>query len=57
MHGGYEEYMAPLSNVNDAEEDESEEYIVPEPFDETSSESLSMDVSKSECNIVNENLS
>ena len=49
--------MAPSSKVNDTDEDESEEYIVHEPFDEPPSENLSMDVSESECNIVNETLS
>ena len=57
MHDGYEEEMAPSSNVNDTDEEKSEEYIVHEPFDEPSSENLSMDVSESECNISNETLS
>ena len=57
VHGGYEEKMARSLNVNDTHEDESEEYIVHEPFDKLSSENLSMDVSKSECNIVNKTLS
>ena len=48
--------MAPSSNVNDTDKEESEEYIVHKPFDEPSSENLSMVISKSECNIVNENL-
>ena len=56
VHAGYEEEMTPSSNVNDTDEDESEEYIVNEPFDEPSSENLSIDVSESECNIVNKNL-
>ena len=54
MHNGYEENMAPSSDVNDTDEDESNNSIVHEPFQKTSSENLSMDVSKSECNIVNE---
>ena len=57
VHDGYEEEMSPSSNVNDTDKDESEEYIVHEPFDEPPSENLSMDVSESECNIVNETLS
>ena len=44
VHGGYEEEMAPSSNVNDTDKDESEEYIVHKPFDKTSSENQSMDV-------------
>ena len=57
VHAGYEEEIAPSLNVNDTDEDESEEYIVHGPFDEPSSENLSMYVSKSECNIVNKTLS
>ena len=57
VQDGYEEKMAPSSNVNDTDKDESEEYIVHDPFDESSSENLSMDISKSECNIVNKTLS
>ena len=49
--------MAPSSDVNDTDEDESNNSIVHEPFDEPSSENLSMDVSESECNIVNKTLS
>ena len=49
--------MDPSLNVNDMDKEESEECIVHEPFDETSSENLSMDVSESECNIVHETLS
>ena len=52
LHGGYAEDIAMSSNVNDTDEDESRESIVHEPV----SENLSMDVSKSECNIVNESL-
>ena len=57
VHDGYEEEMAPSSVFNDTDEDESKNSIVHEPFDEPSSENLSMDVSESECNIVNETLS
>ena len=53
MHDGYEKEMAPSSDVNDMDEDESKKFIVHEPFDEPSSENLFMDVSESECNIVN----
>ena len=49
--------MAPSSDVNDTDEDESKSSIVHEPFDEPSSENLFMDVNESECNIVNETLS
>ena len=54
VHDGYEKEMAPSSDVNDTDEDESNNSIVHEPFDETSSENLIMVVSESECNIVNE---
>ena len=57
MHDGYEEDMAPSSDVNDTDEDESKNSIVHEPFHKPSSENLSMDVSESECNIVNKTLS
>ena len=57
VHDGYEEDMALSSDVNDTDKDESKNSIVHEPFDEPSSENLSMDVSESECNIVNETLS
>ena len=56
VHDGYEEEMAPSSDVNDTDEDESNNSIVHEPFHKPSSENLSMDVSESECNIVNETL-
>ena len=46
--------MAPSSDVNDTDEDESKNSIVQEPFDEPSSENLIMDVNESECNIINE---
>ena len=39
------------------DEDESKKSIVHKPFDKLSSENLFMDVSESECNIVNETLS
>ena len=57
MHNGYEEEMAPSSDVNDTDKDESNNYIVHEPFQKPSSENIYMDVIKSECNIVNETLS
>ena len=57
MHDSYEEYMAPSSDINDANEDEYKNIIVHEPFHKTSSENLSMDVRESECNIVNGTLS
>ena len=53
MHNGYAEETAPSLNVNDMEEDESKEFIMHKPL----SENLSMDVSESECNIVNITLS
>ena len=53
VHDGYEEEMAPSSDVNDTEEDESNNYIVHKPFQKPSSENLSMDISESECSIVN----
>ena len=53
VHGGYAEETAPPSNVNDTDEDESNKSIVHKPFDEPSLENLYMDVSESECNIVN----
>ena len=54
MHDGYEEDMAPSSDVIDTDEDKSNNSIVHEPFHKSLSENLSMDVSESECNIVNE---
>ena len=51
-HDGYEENMVPSLNINDTDEDESKEFIVHKSV----SENLSMDVSKSEWNIVNETL-
>ena len=49
--------MAPSSDINNTDEDESNKSIVHKPFDKPSSENLYMDVSESECNIVNETLS
>ena len=57
VHDGYEEEMAPSSDVNYTEEDKSNNSIVQEPFHKPSSENIYMDVSKSECNIVNVTLS
>ena len=58
MQGGYEEEMDPSLDVNDTDkdtdEDESNNSIVHDLFDEPSSENLVMEVSESECNIVNE---
>ena len=53
VHSGYAEEMAPSSNVNYTDEDESKEFIV----HKTVSENLSMYVSESECNIIHETLS
>ena len=52
VHGSYAEETTPSSNINVTDEDESKEIIV----QETSSENQSKEVSKSECNIVHENL-
>ena len=52
VHGSYAEETAPSSNVNVTDEDESKEIIM----HKTLLEYLSMDVSKSECNIVHETL-
>ena len=46
VHDGYEEDMASSSDVNDADEDESNSSIVHEPFHKPSSENICMDVSK-----------
>ena len=58
VHDGYGKEMALSSDINDTDEDkdkdESNNSIVHDPFDETSSENLVMEVSESECNIVNE---
>ena len=45
--------MAPSSDVNDTDEDESNNSIVHKPFHKTLLENLIIDVSESECNIVN----
>ena len=50
VHNGYEEDMAPSSDVNDMDEDESKNYIVHKPFHKPSSENICMDVIESECN-------
>ena len=52
-HGSYTEMTAPSSIINVTDKDESKEIIV----HETSLENNSKDVSKSERNIINENLS
>ena len=57
VHDGYEKYMAPSLDVNDTDEDKSNNSIVHKPFDKPSLENLFMDVSESECNIVDETLS
>ena len=57
VHNGYEEDMAPSPDVNYTDEDESNNSIVHKPFQKPSSENIYIDVSKSECNIVNETLS
>ena len=58
VHDGYEEKMAPSSGINDTDEDtdedESNNSIVHDPFGKPSSENLVMDVSESECTIVDE---
>ena len=57
VHDGYEEDMNLSLDVNDKGEDESNNSIVHGPFHKPSSQNLSIDVSESECNIVNETLS
>ena len=57
VHNGYEKELALSSDVNDTDEDESNNSIVHDFFDRPSSENICMDVSESECNIVNETLS
>ena len=57
VQDSYKEEMVPSLNVNDTDEDESNETIVHEAFDEPSSENLYMEVSESECNIINKTLS
>ena len=54
VQDGYEEEMASSSDVNDTDKDESNKSIVHEPFQKPSLDNLSMDVSESECNTVNE---
>ena len=44
-------------DVNDTDEEESNNSIVHKLFHEPSSENICIDVSKSECNIVNKTLS
>ena len=60
VHDGYGKEMAPSSDVNytdeDSDEDGSNNSIVHDPFDEPSLENLIMDVSESECNILDETL-
>ena len=50
VHGGYEKEMAPSSNFNDMNKDESNNSIVHKPFHKPSSENICIDISKSECN-------
>ena len=57
VHAGYAEETDPSLNVNDTDEDESKEFILHEPFHKPSSENIYLDVSESECNIVNKTLS
>ena len=61
VHDSYEEEMAPSSDINDTDEDESNNSIMHKPFHKPfhkpSSENIYMDVSESECNVVNETLS
>ena len=58
VHDGYGKEMALSSDVNDTDEykdeDESKNSIVHDLFDEPSSENQVIEVSESECNIVNE---
>ena len=57
VHGGYEEEMAPSSDVNDTDKYESNNSIVHGPFQKPSSKNICMAISELECNIVNEILS
>ena len=57
VHDDCEEDMAPPLDVNDTDEDKSNKSIVHEPLHKPSSENLYMDISESECNIVNKPLS
>ena len=54
VHDGYGKDTALSSDVNNTDEDESNNSIVHDPFEKSSSENLIMDVRESECNIVNE---
>ena len=47
VNGDYEKEMAPSLDVNDTDEDESNNYIVHEPFLKLSSENIYMDISES----------
>ena len=57
VHNGYKKLMAPSSDVNDTDEDESNNSIVQKLFHKPSSENIYMDVSEPECNIFNKTLS
>ena len=46
VHEGYEEEMAPSSDVNDKDKDKSNNFIVYETFQKPSSENICMDVSE-----------
>ena len=50
VHSGYEEKMAPSSDVNDTDEDDSNNSILNKLFHKPSSENICMGVSESECN-------
>ena len=56
VNDGYEEEMAPSSDVIDTDKDESKNSIVHKPFHKTSSENLSMDIRKVVCNIFHKTL-
>ena len=45
VHGGYEDEMAPSSDVNDTDEENSKNSIVHEPFHKPSLENIYMDIS------------
>ena len=57
VHGSYEKEMAPSSDINDTDEEKSNNSIMRKPFHKPSLENLYMDVSESECNIINKTLS
>ena len=57
VHDGYEEEMVLSSDINDTDKDESNNSILHEPFHKPPSENIYMDVSESECSIVNKTLS